>query len=428
MAQPKARKKFIRLIQKYLAGKASPEEEQFIKTYYESFDISGEQSPLQEEHEKELLGLEMKAAIWEQIDQIDQADQTAQHRNVIPLYKRSWYRVHVAAAIVVLAFIPVYYYIVHPPAPKAIVQAKQGTLPMHDALPGGNKATLTLADGTLIDLDKAANGIVATEDGSTVRKKEDGRLEYNKTLSVVEGSGTSPERSRRAAYNTLTTPQGGQYFLELPDGSKVWLNAASSIKYPTAFNGNERLVYLTGEAYFEIKKNHDMPFRVHFNASSADGEGREGLIEVLGTHFNVNAYANEAMIKTTLLEGQIREWANSGDVHQPERSVVLNPGQQAQLKNTAIGNSHIRVINDADMEGAIAWKNGLFYFDNVDIQAIMRQLERWYKVQVVVRGRIPARRFAGQVSRSSNLSQVLRILELSKVHFTVEGDVVTVLP
>ncbi|AEV99849.1 hypothetical protein A4D02_25810 [Niastella koreensis] len=422
MAQPKARKKLIRLIQKYLAGKASPEEEQFIKAYYESFDATAGEPSLQEGQEKELLGQEMKAAIWEQIDQ------TTQHQNVIPLYKRSWFRVSVAAAIVVVAFIPVYYYIVQTPAPKIIVQAKQQKAPVHDALPGGNKATLTLADGTLIDLGKAANGVVATDGGATVSKKEDGRLEYNGTLSEVEGSGQGTERSRSAAYNTLTTPTGGQYYVMLPDGSRVWLNAASSLKYPTAFNSNERLVYLTGEAYFEITKNHNKPFRVHFIAPASGNEGREGVIEVLGTHFNVNAYADEAMIKTTLLEGGIREWASTADIQQPERSVILNPGQQAQLKNAPIGNNRIRVINDADTEEAIAWKNGLFYFDNVDIQAIMRQLERWYKVQVVFKGRIPARRFAGQVSRSSNLSQVLKILELSKVHFTIEGNLVIVLP
>lgn len=415
MAQPKARRKLIRLIQKYLAGKASPEEEKFIKAYYESFDISGEHLPLQEEQEKEMLGLEMKAAIWKQIDQ------AAHPRIIIPFYKRTWFRVSVAAAIVVLAVIPVYYYIVRPPASKVIVQSKQLTQPVHDALPGGNKATLTLADGTLIDLDKAANGTITTEGKTVVKKRSDGQLEYQSAHSPLT-TDNSP------AYNTLTTPTGGQYYVSLPDGSRVWLNAASSIKFPTVFNGNERLVYLTGEAYFEIMKKHDKPFRVHFITPSAGDEGREGVIEVLGTHFNVNAYIDEATIKTTLLEGQIREWANSADVQEPDRSIILNPGQQAQLKNTPVGGGHIRVINDADTEEAIAWKNGLFYFDNVDIQAIMRQVERWYKVQVVFKGRIPARRFAGQVSRSSNLSQVLKILELSKVHFTIEGNLVTVLP
>jgi ferric-dicitrate binding protein FerR (iron transport regulator) len=222
----------------------------------------------------------------------------------------------------------------------------------------------------------------------------------------------------------------------LPDGSRVWLNAATSIRYPTAFTGNERLVELTGEAYFEIKKNREKPFRVHFSSPYTGGGGREGLIEVLGTHFNVNAYPDETLFKTTLLEGQVRQWAISnarpdGLLEREQlagNAVTLIPGQQAQMKNTNVGNGHIRVVDDADTEEAVAWKNGLFYFDNVDIQAIMRQLARWYKVQVVFKGKVPDRRFAGQVSRSSNLSQVLKILELSKVHFTIEGDVVTVLP
>ncbi|MBO9204112.1 MULTISPECIES: FecR family protein [Niastella] len=422
MAQSNARKKFIRLIQKFLAGKTSPEEEQFIEAYYESFDTASEQSPLQSDDEKELLAQEMKTAIWQQIEERERS------HPVIPINKHSWRRIAVAASIVVLASIPVYYFIIHKPAPQVIAKVQQQTSVVQDALPGGNKATLTLADGTVIDLDKAANGTIANEGETKVKKRSDGQLEYKEILSEVEGVAQNSERSRRAVYNTLTTPAGGQYYLELPDGSKVWLNAASSIRYPTVFNSNERLVQLSGEAYFEIKKNHDKPFRVHFTAPIAGGGAREGLIEVLGTHFNVNAYGDEAMIKTTLLEGQIREWANPNDVHRPERSVVLKPGQQAQIKNTAIGSDHIRVINDADTEGAIAWKNGIFYFDNVDIQAIMRQLARWYNVQVVFKGKVPTRRFAGQVSRSMNLSQVLKILELSKVHFSIEGEVVTVLP
>jgi ferric-dicitrate binding protein FerR (iron transport regulator) len=258
------------------------------------------------------------------------------------------------------------------------------------------------------------NGTIATEGSTVVKKREDGQLEYqtaNSPLTIDH----SP------SYNTLSTPAGGQYFLELPDGSKVWLNAASSIRYPTAFNNKERLVELTGEAYFDIKKNQNIPFRVHFTSPSKDGGDREGMIEVMGTQFNVNAYHDESTIRATLLEGKIKMVSD-------KQTAILKPGQQAQIKNTSLGNGQIRVSDDVDTEEAIAWKNGLFYFDNVDIQAIMRQLARWYKVQVVYKGKIPARRFAGQVSRNSNLSQVLKILELSKIHFTVEGDVVTVLP
>lgn len=411
MAYSNARRKFIRLIQKYLTGKASPEEEQFIEAYYESFDASTDQSQFESDEERELLKQEMRAAIWQRIDQAELQPQR------IPLVKRLWFRSAMAAAVVVLVCIPVYYYILKTPAPKQVVQAnnKPAAAPKNDALPGSNKATLTLADGTVVDLDNAANGTIATEGKTVVKKREDGKLEYSESHSPLT-TDNSP------SYNVLSTPKGGQYFLELPDGSKVWLNAASSIRYPTAFNSKERLVELTGEAYFDIMKNPNIPFRVHFTSSSKDGGDREGVIEVMGTQFNVNAYNDESTIRTTLLEGKVK--IASSD----KNTAILLPGQQAQIKNTSVGNGHIRVVDDVDTEEAIAWKNGLFYFDNVDIQAIMRQLARWYKVQVFFKGKIPARRFAGQVSRSSNLSQVLKILELSKIHFTIEGDVVTVLP
>lgn len=408
MAHSNARRTFIRLIQKYMRGKASSEEEQFIEAYYESFDASGEQPQLQHDEEKTLMAQEMKAAIWQRIDA---AEQTSFH---IPVVKRLWFRMTMAAAIVVLVCIPVYYYIIKAPAPKQVVQVKKQQAPKNDALPGGNKATLTLADGTVVDLDNAANGTIATEGRTVVRKREGGQLEYSASNSPLT-TDNSP------AFNTLSTPKGGQYFLELPDGSKVWLNAASSIRYPTTFSGKERLVELTGEAYFDIKKNQNIPFRVHFTSPSKDGGDREGMIEVMGTQFNVNAYHDEGTIRTTLLEGKIKMVSD-------QQTAILKPGQQAQIKNTSLGNGRIRVSDDVDTEEAIAWKNGLFYFDNVDIQAIMRQLARWYKVQVIFKGKIPARRFAGQVSRNSNLSQVLRILELSKIRFTVDGDVVTVLP
>jgi transmembrane sensor len=408
MAHSNAGRKFIRLIQKYMRGKASPEEEQFIEAYYESFDASGEQPQLQHDEEKALLAQEMKANIWQHIDA---AEQAPIH---IPVVKRLWFRMTMAAAVVVVVAIPVYYYIIKTPTPKQVAQTSKLPAPQHDVLPGGNKATLTLADGTIVDLDNAANGTISEQNNTTITKK-DGELKYepamdNRQLAI-----------NAVAYNLLSTPKGGQYFLELPDGSKVWLNAASSIRYPTAFNSKERLVELTGEAWFDIKKNQNIPFRVHFTSPSKDGGDREGLIEVMGTQFNVNAYHDESAIRTTLLEGKIKLISD-------KQTAIMKPGQQAQIKNTSLGNGRIRLIDDVDTEEAIAWKNGLFYFDNVDIQAIMRQLARWYKVQVVFKGRIPARRFAGQVSRNSNLSQVLRILELSKIHFTVEGDVVTVLP
>jgi ferric-dicitrate binding protein FerR (iron transport regulator) len=270
-----------------------------------------------------------------------------------------------------------------------------------------------------------------------VSKRENGKLEYSEVNSsrANGSSGQASAIDHSPSYNTLSTPKGGQYFLELPDGSKVWLNAASSIRYPTAFDGSERLVELTGEAYFEIKKNHDKPFRVNFTSTSGAGEDREGTVEVLGTHFNVNAYNDESEIKTTLLEGAVKVMSRQSSVDKSayvtaladksaNNMVVLKPGEQVSISHASQLSHPIPV----QTEEAVAWKNGLFYFDNANIQAIMRQLARWYNVDVVYKGKIPARRFAGQVSRNSKLSQVLRILELSKVHFTIEGNVVTVLP
>lgn len=419
MANSNARKKLIRLIQKYLAGNASQEEEQFLEAYYNCFDKEVTKQETMEEEEKEALAGEMKAAIWQQIDD------TQQQAPVVPLVNRSWFRVTVAAVTIAVVCLPVYYLITHTAKGKPVAKTVVRSTPAHDALPGGNKAILTLNDGSVIVLDSARNGMLG-EQGNAKVLKEEGRLKYDADNHQGES-----EKSE-IAYNTLSTPRGGQYQLVLPDGSRVWLNAASSIRFPTAFTGNEREVELTGEAYFEITKNHDKPFRVYFSSPPNGGRGRKGTVEVLGTHFNVNAYGDEETARTTLLEGRVKvsidpAWREqSANVKSSEQSAILIPGQQAVITSSEA--DAVKTINDADTEGAVAWKNGLFYFDDVSIQAIMRQLSRWYQVQVVYKGKIPDRRFEGQVSRNANLSQVLKILELSKIHFTIEGETVTVMP
>jgi ferric-dicitrate binding protein FerR (iron transport regulator) len=421
MANSNARKKLIRLIQKYLADKASPEEEQFLEAYYNCFDKEVTKQETMEEEEKEALSGEMKAAIWQQIEN------TQQQAPVVPWVKRSWFRVTVAAVTIAVVCLPVYYLITHTAERKPVAKTVVRSVPVHDALPGGNKAMLTLNDGSIIVLDSVQNGMLH-EQGNVKVMKQEGQLKYQ---SVPQGGSNGQLAS--VAYNTLSTPRGGQYQLVLPDGSKVWLNAASSIRFPTAFAGNEREVELTGEAYFEIttlrlSSGEKMPFRVVI-APSSSGESR-GEVEVLGTHFNVNAYNDEEFIRTTLLEGKVKVTSGAARRDQPavnnKQSAILAPGQQAVITSSKGG--AIKTINDADTEGAVAWKNGLFYFDDVNIEAIMRQLSRWYQVQVVYKGKIPDRRFAGQVSRNANLSQVLKILELSKVHFTIEGETVTVMP
>jgi transmembrane sensor len=262
--------------------------------------------------------------------------------------------------------------------------------------PGGNHAVLIMGDGRKILLDSAQNGNIVS--GNSKIKKQGAVLVY-------DGSKVLKEQTI-ATYNTLSTPKGGQYQLVLPDGSKVWLNASSSIHFPTAFIGKERNVELTGEAYFEIAKNKEKPFHVNVNGIQ---------IEVLGTHFNVNAYDDEGAVNTSLLEGSVK--IKKGTV-----SGLLKPGQQGVLKT----NSNNLQIKSADMNEVIAWKNGLFQFDGADIKTIMREIGRWYDVQIEYTGMVPDRRFEGKISRDAQLSDVLKILELSNVKFEVDGKKILV--
>jgi ferric-dicitrate binding protein FerR (iron transport regulator) len=257
----------------------------------------------------------------------------------------------------------------------------------NDVLPGNNKAILQLADGSSIVLDSMNNGKIGDQGGTAVNKQD-----------------------------ILRTPRGGQYQLQLPDGSKVWLNAQSSIRFPTAFTGNERVVDVTGEAYFEVEKNPNMPFRV--NMLNASGK-TAGQVEVLGTHFNINAYDDEEVMRTTLLEGKVKlssmvngEWA------------MLKPGEQSSLSQSSQLSHPIPV----QTEEITAWKNGLFRFQDASIESIMRQIGRWYNVDIVYERKID-KQFIGTIPRQVPVSTVLKILESTGwVHFTIEGKKITVAP
>lgn len=270
----------------------------------------------------------------------------------------------------------------------------------HDRAPGGNVAVLTLADGKSITLDSAHNGFLTEQGNVRVTKSADGELAYQQ----AKGAG------RPAVYNRLSTPRGGQYRLLLPDGSQVWLNAASSISYPTAFTGSVRSVMITGEAYFEIAPNASMPFEVLVDAPQGQKE-----IRVLGTHFNVKAYDDEEVVTTTLLEGSV-QLVNTGT------GTILKPGEQGQWR--ADGSMHVDA--HADIDEAVAWKNGMFHFEQAGLPEIMRQIARWYDVDVEFRGKVPAARFDGEIPRNSKLTEVFKILQLSNVRFTVEDKKVIV--
>jgi len=315
--------------------------------------------------------------------------------------RRGW--IKYAAAIIILFGIGTYLWTSSDkPKDQPVLNNK---LAQTEILPGSNKATLTLSDGTSITLDSAANGAIAQQGNSSVIKLADGQVVYNKK------KGTHTEM----LMNTMTTPKGGQYQLMLPDGSNVWLNAASSITYPAEFAGKERRIKITGEAYLEVTKNKQMPFIV-------DVDGRSS-VEVLGTSFNINSYSDEPDIKTTLLEGSVKvngniTASNAGN----KNSVILKPGQQAQ--DAASG---IHISSAVDIVKIMAWKNGIFNFEGEDVTTVMRQLERWYDLSIQFKSPMPKITFKGKMYRNVTLSAVLDMLKDAGVKFELEGKTLIVM-
>ncbi|HWK04260.1 MAG TPA: FecR domain-containing protein [Puia sp.] len=287
---------------------------------------------------------------------------------------------------------------------------------IRDIRPGGNKAVLTLANGATIVLDSAHDGLIGQQGNTSIVKVDAGALAYD----------TKSKHTGEVLYNAISTPRGGQYQVILPDGSKVWLNAASSLRFPTSFVGKERLVELTGEAYFEIAKNAAMPFRVFVVPPL--GSGREGMnVQVLGTHFNIKAYENEQSIRTTLLEGAVKVGipALSGVWRDGGQEVTLVPGRQAIADNAA----RSLQVADANTEQVVAWKNGMFRFKETSIRELMREVERWYNVDVIYNTVKTDQDFTGIVPRTRNISELLHTLELTgTVHFQIEGKKIIVLP
>ncbi|WP_223151540.1 FecR family protein [Chitinophaga varians] len=310
-----------------------------------------------------------------------------------------WWR-YAAAAAVLVGILSAGWYFLHPRHTATDAAAQPEQLAQHDIAPGGNKAVLTLANGSTVVLDDAANGMIGQQGAVKVIKLNSGQLAYAGEEAA----------SGKILYNTIATPRGGQYQVILPDGSKVWLNAASSLRFPVAFRDDSREVELHGEAYFEIASiaapskgggTHKRPFRVKAGGMA---------VEVLGTHFNIAGYSDEQAIRTTLTEGSVK-------LVKGNANTVIRPGDQGVLDNNA---TTFKVV-PANVEEVLAWKNGYFFFDKADIQTVMRQVARWYDMEVAYEGTPTAREFVGTISRQEKLSKVLRLLELSHVHFRVEG-------
>lgn len=363
------------LLEKYRSGKCSPQEKLLLQKWFHQ---------LHENELTELTEADLKTAKKEFRKKISPLIKDYGVKTIWPRY------ISAAAIIIIISVGALFYmdYLKKSEAKHAVSEAK------NDISPGGNIATLTLADGRKISLTDAKNGHLAEQSGIKISKTADGQLVYN--IANNENS------SQSLSYNTIETPAGGQYQVILPDGSKVWLNSASSLRYPVRFTGNERKVEISGEAYFEVAHNNKMPFRV-INSNQT--------VEVLGTHFNIMAYPDESSTNTTLLEGSVK-------IIKENKSKIISPGQQTRVKN---GNIDVASV---DVTQAIAWKEGYFMFKNEDIQSIMRQISRWYNLEVKYEGQIPERVFGAKISRARNVSEVLEILESTgSIHFKIiPGD------
>jgi len=322
--------------------------------------------------------------------------------NLVSVFRNPLLR-YAAVAILILGF-GGYFLFFNKSQKKITSTAKTETKVKNDIAPGTDKAMLTLANGSTIVLDNSRSGVIIQHEGTTVTN-QGAQLEYN-------ADGTRADINHAVTYHTLSTPRGGQYQLLLPDGSKAFLNAASSIRFPTAFTGKERTVEITGEAYFEVAKDVSKPFKVKVNTN----EGNQAEIQVLGTSFNINAYNDEPTINTTLLEGVVKISAGG-------KNNFLRPGQQAQLNE----NGEIKTIDGTDVNAAVAWKNGLLVFSQADIRAILRQISRWYNIDFEYKADLKVPKFYGEIPRHVTLSEVLKIIEInSKLQFIIEGNKVIV--
>lgn len=393
--------RFSELAFKYLKGELDADEVKELDDYLAA----------SEDNRLFFERLTSKENLDEKLDKVFSVDHDAMWKNIVsatPKLQRGRLftirpTLKYAAAVILIAALGAYIYLGRSKKAELAKVAPQTVPASIDIMPGGNKAILTLAGGQKIVLDSAANGNLATQGQTAILKTADGQITYN-----TQDKGTVST----VYYNTVSTPKGGQYQLILSDGSKVWMNAASTLHFPTAFTGTQRQVELDGEAYFEVAKDALMPFVVKIKDGAA--------IKVLGTQFNIMAYGDEQDTKTTLVEGSVR-------VSNGTTNLMLQPGQQA-LSATGNNDAPLRFNKNPNIEEVLAWKNGVFQFANADLRLVMRQVARWYDVEVVFDDRVPEVHFTGRISRSLKASELLSGIEYVGVHFKIEGKKVLVLP
>ncbi|MSP08238.1 MAG: DUF4974 domain-containing protein [Chitinophagaceae bacterium] len=365
-------KQILEILTKYQNATCSDAELKLLDEWYHQLEISNQTISNQTINDNDVV-------IFTDSMLKEFREKVGQGVKIIPFYRQPIFRMVAAASVLFVIFFGTYFYVTKPSS-KTLVN--QSIVKKDVMAPSSSKATITLANGQIVALDGISSGtLVASQGAVNVMKTEDGQIVYKGT-------------SKQIAYNTLYNPRGSKVIsLRLNDGSIVWLNSQSSIRYPVAFVGDERQVEITGEAYFEVAKNLTKKFIVASNGLN---------IEVLGTHFNVNSYNDNKNIKVTLLEGSVKIIKGAG-------TFILKPGQQAQVAN------EIQVLNGANIESVMAWKNGFFSFSGTSVEELMNILGRWYNVEIVFNKSIPNRQFGGQIATSANLSQVVKVLNESEL-------------
>lgn len=379
------KKAFLEILGRYHKGAATPEEEAFLNAYFNIFELDQDFFDGLTLAQQEEISTRLKGKIDERISE----------KKAFSSFKTiTWRWIGVAATVAVVAFAGFYLNSRKESLKTEVAVGRQANT---DILPGGNKAVLILADGSRVSLTDVANGKVLNADGIKITKTGDGKIVYDIAINDHAELANS--------FNTIQTPRGGEYSVNLPDGTRVMLNAESSLKFPVSFtNKPQRVVELTGEAYFEVAHNNAQPFKV----ISAKQE-----VQVLGTDFNINAYTDEPAIVTTLVVGSVS--VSHGNIIK-----VIKPLQAAVVKSGI----DVRPANECD----IAWKSGIISFKNADIETIMRQVARWYDVEISIAGKIPSRLFTGEISRKSNLSEVIAIFESSNIKFRFNKRHITLIP
>lgn len=381
-------------------GYTNKEHQQFINWLHTATGEEREQAAEQyrEMAESQATGVTENKRLVDAIEAaIDARDQG--EAKIIPLYRKAWFRAAAAAAVFIILLSGSLWYAQYRKAAVTVVLSSNNGKLINDVAPGGNLAILVMDDGRHVKLGDAHRQMITEKNGSRI-SDQNGLLSYG-----IDQIPTGTE-----IYNTIEVPRKGQYQLQLSDGTKVWLNAESSLTYPVAFGDKDRRVVVTGEAYFEVAGDPARPF--HVRQGNLD-------VQVLGTHFNVNSYQDEKQVKVTLLQGAVRLISSERN-----SKVTLTPGMQGRV----MPGGKLTVTDKVDVDGIIGWTQGQFRFRDADLKSILRQLVRWYDVQVQFKGKTVDRLFTGDMSRNKNLSAVLKILEMSNIHCSLENNILTVTP